>query len=100
MIRRIIAVVVVIMVIAGTITWRALHLSELAFLGAGYAAQQTCACVFIAKRNLESCRGDLDPLAQKMVSISVEDHAVIAASLVVFSALARYDEAYGCSLQD
>jgi hypothetical protein len=56
--------------IAGIVTvaiiaaWRVFRDSELAQIGAGYAAEQTCACFFVGGRSLESCRGDLDPLTR------------------------------------
>jgi hypothetical protein len=99
MIRRI-TIVVAVIIVAGAIAWRALHLSELASIGAGYAAQQTCACLFIADRSLDSCRGDLEPLAQKLVSLRAGDREVTATSLGVSSATARYDEKFGCGLSN
>jgi hypothetical protein len=97
MIRRI-SIVVAIVIVAGAITWRALHLSDLAFIGAGYAAEQTCACLFISGRTLDSCKGDLEPLAQKLVSLHPGDREVTATSFGVSSATARYDENFGCGL--
>ena len=99
MIRRI-SIVVAIVIVAGAITWRALHLSDLAFIGAGYAAEQTCACLFISGRTLDSCKGDLEPLAQKLVSLHPGDREVTAISFGVSSATARYDENFGCGLSN
>ena len=48
----------------GVWAWHAFHLSDLAFIGAGYAAEQTCSCLFVSHRTLESCRTDLEPLAR------------------------------------
>lgn len=49
-----IAGIVTVAVIAA---WRVFPVSELAQIGAGYAAEQTCACLFVSGRSLESCRG-------------------------------------------
>ena len=67
-------------------------------LGTGYAAEVTCACLFVSGRTLDSCRGDLDPLAQKLVSITVGNDEVRTSSIGVIRARARYDAATGCTL--
>ena len=95
---RIVVAILIAIVIGGAITWRALHLSDLAFIGAGYAAEQTCACLFISGRSLDSCKGDLEPLAQKLVSLQPGSREVTATSFGVSSATARYDEKFGCGL--
>jgi hypothetical protein len=73
------------------------HLHKLAFIGAGYAAEQTCACLFISNRPLDSCRNDLDPLAQKMVNLKPGANEVRASS-VLSSATAHFEPGFGCSL--
>jgi hypothetical protein len=87
-------------VIAGLIAWRALRLSDLVHIGAGYAAEQTCACVFISHRTLPSCMTDLDPLAQRLVSVRVGTDEVRAGTLGLSTAHARYEQGFGCTLQD
>ncbi len=93
-------IVIAVLVVAGAITWRALHLSELARIGAGYAAEQTCACLFVGARSMASCKSDLEPLAQKLVSIEVGVDEVTATSFGVSRATAQYHKGYGCSLKD
>lgn len=89
------------LIVAGAIAFRALRLGELARLGAGYAAEQTCACLFVAGRSMESCRNDLEPLARKIVFVRRRgDEAVTASSLGVATATAHYDKGFGCSLRD
>jgi hypothetical protein len=83
---------------AGAVTWRSLHLSELTHIGTGYAAQQTCACLFISGRTLESCLTDLDPLARRLVSVRPGAAEVTATSLGLARATARYEKGFGCSL--
>jgi hypothetical protein len=76
------------------------HFFALAPIGAGYAAEQTCACLFISRRAPESCRGDLDPLARILVSVHAEESAVTANAFGVATATARYQKDFGCTLRD
>jgi hypothetical protein len=87
-------------VIGCLFVWRALGGSDLVRIGAGYAAEQTCACVFISHRPLASCMTDLDPLAQRLVSVRVGKDEVTAHTLGLSRAVARYEQAFGCSLRD
>jgi hypothetical protein len=93
--------VLAVAVIASLIVaWRKLRLSDLVYIGAGYAAQQTCACIFVSHRALESCKTDLDPLAQKLVSVRVGTDEVTAQTLGLSKSVARYDQGFGCSLRE
>ena len=67
-------------------------------LGTGYAAEMTCACVFVSGRTVDSCRGDLDPLAQKLVSIDVGSDEVRTRSALLVRGRARYSPSTGCTL--
>ena len=87
-------------VIAGFVAWRALGLSDLVRIGGGYAAEQTCACIFISHRALASCMTDLDPLAQRIVSVRVGTAEVTAHTLGLGRTVARYEQGFGCSLRD
>jgi hypothetical protein len=89
-----------VLIVAGAVGWRALHLSEMAHIGAGYVAEQTCACVFVAARSQASCMGDLEPLAQKLVSFHVSADSVTATSFGFSTATAQYNKGFGCSLRD
>ena len=90
-----------VLVVAGGVAWRVLKLSDMATIGAGYTAQQTCACVFISRRPVESCRSDLESLAQRLVKVEVGAQEVTARSMAgVARATARYDRTYGCQLVD
>jgi hypothetical protein len=75
-----------------------LRFAPLGRIGAGYAAEQTCACVFVSGRALEGCLGDLDPLARKLVAIDVGRDEVRARSAGLLHARARFDAATGCTL--
>jgi hypothetical protein len=88
----------VLLLLALVLAGAAIHFRPLGVIGSGYAAQQTCACLFIAGRELESCRRDLEPLAQKIISITPGDHEVTARALGVIRARARYQDGFGCAL--
>ncbi len=98
--RKRLIVAALALVVAGAVVWRALRLSTLIHIGAGYVAEQTCACLFVSKRALPSCRGDLEPLAQKIVRIRAGAAEVTASTLGLSTATARYDARFGCGLVD
>ncbi|HEX4456574.1 MAG TPA: hypothetical protein VIA18_01310 [Polyangia bacterium] len=83
--------VVVGLVVAGR------YFRKLAVVGAGYAAEQTCACMFVSGRTLDSCRGDLEPMARRIVGIEPSDGAVRTHTLLS-SATARFEAGFGCTL--
>lgn len=87
-------------VLAVVVAWRAMRLSDLAHIGAGYTAQQTCACLFVGRRTLESCLTDLDPLARRLVSVHPGSDQVTATGLGFSTATARFEKGFGCSLRD
>lgn len=94
--KRIALGVLVVVVAAAALFGR--RFVRLARIGSGYAAEQTCACMFISGRALESCRRDLEPLAQKIVSLRPGHDEVRASAALVFSARAVYDPRFGCTL--
>jgi hypothetical protein len=94
------ALIVVVLVVGGAVAWRVLRIADLTSIGTGYAAQQTCACLFISKRSLESCRMDLDPLARRLVSVKPGAEEVTASSFGLASATARYRKGFGCALEN
>jgi hypothetical protein len=97
--RSVAAIVAAGVLGAGAVSWRWLHLTDLTHIGTGYAAQQTCACLFISGRTLESCLGDLDPLARKLVSVKPGAAEVTASSLGFVRATARYEKGFGCAIR-
>jgi len=94
--KRILLAVVALVLIAAALLLR--KLVPLGRLGTGYAAEVTCACLFVSGRTLDSCRGDLDPLAQKLVSIRVGSDDVRTSALGVIRGRAQFDKATGCTL--
>lgn len=98
--KRLALGVVALVLVAGAVAWRAFRVSLLLNIGTGYAAQQTCACLFVSGRTLESCLGDLEPLARKLISIQKGADEVTASGFVLETATARYEKGFGCSLRD
>ena len=80
--------------------WRRLRVSGLLAAGAGYSAQQTCACLWVSGRTLERCKTDLDPLARRLVSIRVGAEEVTASALGISTATATHEKGFGCSLRN
>jgi hypothetical protein len=93
-ILRVVLVLVVALVVAV-----AAYAPRMARIGVGYAAEQTCACLFVSGRTLESCRGDLDGLARRFVRLEPGQDEVRASSLGSH-ATARHRAGFGCSLVD
>jgi hypothetical protein len=93
--RFALAVAVVLVVALAFLARRFVPLGR---VGTGYAAEVTCACVFVSGRAQESCRGDLDPLARKLISVTVGQNEVRTSALGLTHARARFDAATGCTL--
>ena len=98
--KRIALGVIVFLLVAIVVAWRVFRVPLLVNIGTGYAAQQTCACLFVSGRTIESCLGDLEPLARKLISVHPGNAEVTASSLVLATATAHYEKGFGCSLRD
>ena len=98
--KRLALGVVALLLVALAVAWRVFRVPLLLNIGTGYTAQQTCACLFVSGRTLESCLGDLDPLARKLISIHPGADEVTASGFVLETATARYEKGFGCSLRD
>jgi hypothetical protein len=94
--RKRILTVILVLLLAG-VFFAARHLRNLGFIGVGYAAQQTCSCLFVSGRPLPSCRADLDPLAQRIVALHPTGERVVATT-ILFSATSVFDPVFGCML--
>ena len=97
---RLLVLVAVVILLAAAFAWRRFRVSGLLEAGAGYSAQQTCACLWVSGRTLESCKTDLDPLARRLVSIRVGADEVTASGLGLATATAAYEKGFGCSLRN
>ncbi len=92
-----------ILVVGGAIAVAVkMQLPTLIEIGPGYSADLTCGCVFISGRTPESCIGDLDPLARRLVSVSVApaSRSVTARAVGLVHRTARYRDGYGCTVED
>lgn len=92
--------VAIAILLAAAFAWRHFRVSGLLVAGAGYSAQQTCACLWVSGRTIESCKTDLDPLARRLVSIRVGANEVTASGLGIATATATYEKGFGCSLRN
>jgi hypothetical protein len=69
-----------------------------------YAAQQTCACLYVSGREMASCLGDFpEDAVSQMTIVTADDgvsaHAVRVSALAgLIKAEATYDSGFGCSL--
>jgi hypothetical protein len=97
----ILGLIAAVLMVAGVASWRYFHIADLVHIGAGYSARQTCACLFVSRRSAESCRADLDPLAQRLITVEIGAQQVTARSVGGLArATARYQMGFGCSLAD
>ncbi len=68
-------------------------------IATGYAAKQTCSCLHVGGRALDSCMADFPEDARRAITITQSEETVRASVLFgAISAEARYEEGYGCSL--
>jgi hypothetical protein len=70
----------------------------LAQIGTAFAAKQTCSCLFVSRRQLDSCKLDFDRAETRMLSWRVESRSVTVSVLLLFSATAEFEEGFGCRL--
>lgn len=98
--KRLALGVLVLLLVAGAVAWRVFRVPLMLKIGTGYAAQQTCACLFVSRRTIDSCLGDLEPLARKLISVERGASEVTASGFLLETATARYETGFGCSLRD
>lgn len=66
-------------------------------LGTVYVAKQTCSCLFVAGRPMDSCRTDYDPAAIKPLTVEKLEHGVKVSALAgLVSAQAEFEQGFGC----
>jgi hypothetical protein len=98
--KQVVLGIVALVLVSAVVAWRVLRVPDLVSIGAGYAAQQTCACLFVGGRTLESCLTDLDPLARRLITVRPSTDEVTATGLGLSTATARYEKGFGCSLRN
>lgn len=86
-----------IVAVIGLAVWLGRDTYQSARLGSVYAAKQTCSCLFIAHRTMESCKTDYDPTAVKPLTWTVADNSVTVSAIGgLVSARADFEEGFGC----
>jgi hypothetical protein len=96
-----IGVLVVAVVAIGGAAWAARGPVNYARIATGYAAKQTCSCVFVSGRDLNSCIADFPPEAGSNINVTVEGQTVRAS--VLFGAIgaeAVYEDEFGCEISN
>ena len=87
-------------VIAGALAfsaWTARDQFAYAHIATGYAAKQTCSCLHVSGRTLESCLADFPEDAREAIAITQDGDTVRASVLFgAFSSEAVMDGEFGC----
>ena len=95
------AVVLVVVGGLGGIVWALRGEVAFAQIGTGYAAKQTCSCLYVSNRTMESCMAEFSPEQRRNFAVTADGDEVRASVLFgAISADARYEENYGCQLLD
>lgn len=72
-----------------------------AHIATGYAAQQTCACMYVTRRSFENCMNDYPEDARSQIRVAPEGDRVRASAVGgLFKAEAIYEDGFGCRLTD
>lgn len=84
-------------VLIGAAAWAGRDVYAEAHLGTTYVAKQTCSCLFIAHRSMESCRTDyaskdVEPLSWETAADSV----TVSALGGLIAAQSVYEDGFGC----
>jgi hypothetical protein len=68
-------------------------------IATGYTAQQTCACLHVSGRSLESCKSDYPADAVSHINFETTgDHVRVSAAGGMFKAQADFDATFGCRI--
>ncbi|HVK82065.1 MAG TPA: hypothetical protein VM915_15795 [Verrucomicrobiae bacterium] len=90
----------IVFIVAGG-AWASRDQVAYARIATGYAAKQTCSCLHVSGRALESCMEDFPADARQQLSIAQDGDRVRASVLFgAISASAVYEPDYGCRILD
>lgn len=68
-------------------------------IATGYAAKQTCSCLHVTGRTLESCLADFPADARENINVTEDGNTVRASVLFgAISSEAIYEEEFGCRI--
>jgi hypothetical protein len=91
-----IGVVILIAIVAGAL-WASRDTWASARIGAAYVAKQTCSCLFVAGRPMDSCRTDYEPDAIKPLTVEASKDSVKVSALAgLISRTAQFEPGFGC----
>ena len=83
----------------GAGAWASRGQVDYANIATGYAAKQTCSCLHVSERKLDSCIADFPEDARENITITQDGNSVHASVLFgAISAEAIYEEEYGCRI--
>jgi hypothetical protein len=87
----------VAVVVIGAAAWAGRNVYAEARIGTTYVAKQTCSCLFVAHRSMDSCKTDyapkdIEPLAWETRADSV----TVSALGGMISAKSIYEDGFGC----
>lgn len=92
------ALTVLVLGVAGG-AWAMRDQVAYARIATGYAAKQTCSCLHVSGRELESCMADFPEDARQQISIAQSGDSVSASVLFgAISAEAVFEPEYGCRI--
>jgi hypothetical protein len=87
----------VLVLLVGIGVWSATDTFATARIGTAYVAKQTCSCLFVAGRPLDSCSTDFDSEALRSLDVVAGSSAVTASALGgLVSSRAEFENGFGC----
>lgn len=94
-----VGVLLVGLAVIGGGAWASRGQVAYATIATGYAAKQTCSCLHVSGRTLDSCMAEFPEEARNNITVT-QDGDTVSAS-VLFGAIrseAIYEEEYGCRI--
>lgn len=92
-----VSVLAVVALAIGAGAWASRGQVAYAGIVTGYAAKQTCSCLHVSGRTLDSCLADFPADARNSLTIAQDGNTVRASVLFgAISSEATYQEDYGC----
>lgn len=91
------ALIGVAIVVIGAAAWAGRNTYAEARIGTAYVAKQTCSCLFVAHRSMDSCKTDYVPKDAQRLSWETRADSVTVATLGgMISAKSIYEDGFGC----
>ena len=96
-----VGVLAIAVLLVGGGAWASRDQVAYARIATGYAAKQTCSCLHVSGRALDSCMADFAEDARRQISIAADGDRVRASVLFgAVSAEAAFEPDYGCRILD